>query len=148
MKKITTSLAVVLCSLLTTATVQAADNKAVIKHRQGVMEAIGGHFTAAYSSMGGMPAFNGNQVFHAESVARLAKIAVDVFPAGSGDGKTKAKSDVWDQPEDFKKAMDKFVTAADEFASASKSGDMAAYGAATKALGGSCKGCHDDFKDK
>lgn len=146
--KITKPLSIIVCTVLASGGAFAADNKSIIKHRQGIMEAIGGHFTAAYSSMGGMPAFNANQTFHAESVARLSKIAVDVFPAGSGDGKTKAKAEIWSNPEGFKKAMDKFVMAAEDFAAASKSGDMASYGAATKALGGSCKNCHDDFKDK
>ncbi|MEH6909645.1 MAG: cytochrome c [Oceanicoccus sp.] len=138
----------VLCALAIASAANAADTKSIIKHRQGIMEAIGGHFTAAYSSMGGMPEFNDNQVYHAESVARLSKIAVDVFPVGSGDGKTKANAAVWDNADDFKAKMDDFLIKADEFAAASKSGDMASYGAATKALGGSCKGCHDDFKDK
>lgn len=126
----------------------AADNKAVIKHRHGVMEAIGGHFSAALATMGGPEQFQGNHVFHAESLARLAKISVDIFPAGSDKGKTKAKSAIWEQPEEFAAAMDKFLLKADEFASASASGDLKAYGAAAKALGGSCKGCHDDFKKK
>ncbi len=146
--KITSLTSSVLCGLLIASAAHAADPKSVIKHRQGIMEAIGGHFTAAYSSMGALPEFNENQAYHAQSVAQLAKIAVDVFPAGSGEGKTKAKAAIWDNPDEFKVKMDEFVTKAEEFSDASTSGDMARYGAATKALGGSCKGCHDDFKDK
>lgn len=139
--------------LLTTITLAgaswaAADNKNIIKHRHGVMEAIGGHFSAALATMAGPEQFQDNQAFHAEAIARLAKISVDTFPAGSGKGKTKAKMAIWEQPEEFAAAMDKFLVKADEFASASTSGDMKAYGAAAKALGGSCKGCHDDFKKK
>lgn len=146
--KITTLTSVLLCSLLVATGAQAASNKSVIKHRQGIMEAIGGHFSAAFSSMRGMEQFDGNQSFHAESVARLAKISVDVFPAGSGDGKTKASAAIWEKPEAFRKAMDKFLLKADEFAAASKSNDIKTYAAAAKALGGTCKGCHDDFKEK
>lgn len=146
--KIKTLTAGVLCALVIASATNAADTKSIIKHRQGIMEAIGGHFTAAYSSMGSLPEFNENQVYHAESVAHLSKIAVDGFPAGSGDGKTKANAAVWDNADDFKDEMDDFLVKADEFAAASKSGDMAIYGAATKALGGTCKSCHDDFKDK
>ena len=126
----------------------AADTKDIIKHRVAVMEAIGGHFGATLSSMKDMRQFDGNQVFHAESVARLAKIAVDTFPAGSGDGKTKALPEIWEKPDAFTKAMDDFVAKAEEFAVAAKANDMKAYGGAAKALGQSCKGCHDDFKGK
>ncbi|MGK0499563.1 MAG: cytochrome c556 [Oceanicoccus sp.] len=147
MKKIMTIAAVSL--MLATSPLTVADNtKMVIKHRQGVMEAIGGHFGAAFSSMRGMDQFNTNQVFHAESLAALAKISADTFPAGSGDGKTKASADIWEKPEEFKKAMDEFVAKANTFAAASKADDLAAYGEAAKALGKSCKGCHDNFKEK
>ena len=124
----------------------ASDTKTIIKHREAVMEAVGGHFGAAFSTMRGMEQFDGNHVFHAESVARLAKIAVDIFPAGSGEGKTKALPAIWEKPEAFAKAMDDFVLKADAFAAAAKADDRKAYAAAAKELGGSCKGCHDDFK--
>ena len=145
-KTITASL--LLSTLALSGTLHAADNEAVIKHRVGVMEAIGGHFGAAFSSMRGMPQFNSNQVFHAESVARLATIAKDIFPEGSDKGKTKAKAAIWEQPEDFNKLMDDFILKAEAFATAAKANDLKAYGAAAKDLGGACKACHDDFKKK
>ena len=146
--KITTLTSILLCATLASSGVTAANNKSVIKHRQAVMEAIGGHFGAAFSTMRGMEQFDENQTFHAEAVARLAKISAKTYPAGSGEGKTKASAAIWENPEDFQKAMDKFLLKADEFAAAAKTKDLKVYGAAAKALGGSCKGCHDDFKEK
>lgn len=128
-------------------TTQAADVKAQIKHREATMEAIAGHFTAIMSTMKDPGEFAQDYQFHAESIARLSRIAAKTFPEGSDKGKTHAKSEIWDNPEKFKEAMETFQTRADAFADASKGDDPKAFAMAAKNLGGSCKGCHDDFKD-
>lgn len=129
-------------------TASFADNKAAIKHRQGVMEAIGGHFNASIGTLGGPEEFMPNHKFHAQSIAELAKISTKVFAPGTGEGKTKAKETIWTKPDEFKEKMDDFVTNANALALASNSSDMSGYVAAVKNLGKSCKGCHDDFKQK
>jgi len=122
------------------------DTKGEIKYRKSVMEAVGGH-------MGAMAAILRNQVhsdelaFHADAMAKLSKLVPNIFPEGSGEGKTEAKAEIWQDPEAFKAAMDKFVTAANGMSEVAASGDMKRIGPAIKALGGSCKGCHDDFQD-
>lgn len=128
-------------------TTLAADVKAQIKHREATMSAIAGHFTSIMSTVKDPGEFAQDYQFHAESIARLSRIAAKSFPEGSGEGKTDAKQEIWDNPEDFKKAMDTFQTRADAFAEASKGSDTRAFAMAAKELGGSCKGCHDDFKD-
>ena len=140
-------IALALAALLITPVASADDNKSIIKHREAIMEGIAGHFSAAYVTLKGMDDFKANRQFHAESLARLAKIAPQTFPKGSGDGKTEALAAVWEKPEAFKEAMDTFITRADEFAIASTQ-DEKSFGAAANALGKSCKGCHDDFKSK
>ena len=55
-----------------------ADSATIIKHRKGIMEAIGGHFTASFSTIRGGE-FSENQSYHAESIARLAKVAANTF---------------------------------------------------------------------
>lgn len=73
------------------------------------------------------------------------------FPAGSGpdDGiKTDALQTVWTKPEEFKQASVKFVEEAAKFDALAKAGDIAALGEGMKGLGGSCKGCHDQFREK
>ncbi len=124
----------------------AADVKSQIEHRQAIMEAIGGHFSAVFSTLKGPASEAANHQFHAETIARLAHMSRDVFPEGSDKGKTEAKADIWDKPDAFQEALDTFVTRADAFAAASKTGDRGELAKAAKNLGGSCKGCHDDFK--
>lgn len=72
------------------------------------------------------------------------------FPAGSGpaDGiKTDALQAIWEKPEEFKAAAAKFVEEAGKFDALAKAGDIAAIGEGMKGLGGSCKGCHDKFRE-
>lgn len=124
-----------------------ADAAAEIKYRAGVMEVVGGHMHSMVAILKGRTHMNDLDA-HAKAMANIALIVPTIFPEGSGEGKTEALAKIWEQPEEFKKAMDKFVNAANGFANATSSGDMSAVGPAIKELGGSCKGCHDDFKKK
>ena len=73
------------------------------------------------------------------------------FPAGSGpaDGiKTDALQTVWTKPEQFKQATTKFAEESATFNALAQAGDLAAIGGGMKSLGGSCKNCHDNFREK
>jgi cytochrome c556 len=124
-----------------------ADAAGEIKYRQGVMKVVGGHMASMGAVLRGRVHMSNLQM-HAQGMADIAKIVPEVFPAGSGDGKTEALPAIWEKPDEFKAGLDKFVKAANEMAVAAGSGDMQAIGPAIKALGGSCKGCHDDFKEE
>ena len=76
----------------------------------------------------------------------VSLLVPQVFPAGSGEGKTEALAAIWDEPAEFKIAMDRYVNAAAGMADAVASQDMGQVGPAIQALGKSCKGCHDDYK--
>ncbi len=72
------------------------------------------------------------------------------FPAGSGpaDGiKTDALQAIWEKPAEFKAETVKFATEAAKFQTLAQAGDVAAIGAGMKALGGTCKSCHDKFRE-
>jgi cytochrome c556 len=136
---------VVCLSLMLSAQLSFADAEADIKYRKAVMKVVGGH-------MAGMGTILRNGVhpddlaFHARGMANVAALVPNVFPAGSGEGKTEALPAIWEDEAAFKVAMDKFVTAANATGAAADTGDNQAIAATLKALGGSCKGCHDDYK--
>jgi cytochrome c556 len=71
---------------------------------------------------------------------------VALFPKGSKTGKTKAKPELWEKPDDFVKAAKSLGKAAGELAAAAKSGDDAAVGVKFKALGDTCTSCHKAFR--
>lgn len=82
----------------------------------------------------------------------LAARAVKVkghFPKGTGPEagvKTEALPAIWQRPADFNAAADRLVGAAKGFQVATATGDLAKIQAAAGAVGGACKGCHDNFR--
>lgn len=71
------------------------------------------------------------------------------FPAGSGvevAPKSEALPAIWEKPAEFQQATAKFVAESATFNTTAQGGDLAAIGAGMKALGGTCKGCHEQFR--
>lgn len=132
-------------SLILSSQFSFADAEADINYRKAVMKVVGGH-------MGGMAGILRGGVhadelaFHAKGMANVSAIVPGVFPAGSGEGKTDALPVIWEDEAGFKAAMDKFVTAAAAIGKAADTGDNGAIAGKLKALGGSCKNCHDNYK--
>ncbi|MBO6558335.1 MAG: cytochrome c [Pseudomonadales bacterium] len=122
-----------------------ADGKVETEYRQAVMKSIGGHMVSMGTILKNRVHFE-DLALHARGLAALAEVAPNVFPDGSQTEKSKSLDSVWEDPEGFKAAMDKFVSAAQDMSAAAESGDMSRVGPAIQALGGSCKGCHDDYK--
>lgn len=90
------------------------------------------------------------QASAATLVTASAKVAGH-FPKGTGPAsgvKTHALPAIWEKPADFSAAAAKFVAASKAFQVAAASGNMDQIKGAIPALGGSCKGCHDQFKAK
>jgi cytochrome c556 len=88
---------------------------------------------------------------NAATIDRLAPQVPNWFPAGTGPEtgvKTEARAEIWSKPEEFSAAATNFATAARQFNATAQTGDVAAIGAAMKQLGGSCKGCHDKFRNE
>lgn len=86
-----------------------------------------------------------------QSAARILKLAPELvswFPQGTGPdvGKTRAKAEIWQKPQDFATKSDNFLRAAEDFDSAAKSGDLGQIQASFAALGKSCKACHDPYR--
>ena len=127
--------------------VALADGEAEYKYREGVMNSAKGHIQSIAAIIKGQVHKNNLQI-HADGMVDVASIMPDVFPAGSQTDKSEALAAVWDNPDAFKEALDKFVSAANGMAAAAKTGEMGEIGPAIQALGGSCIGCHDDFRQE
>jgi cytochrome c556 len=140
--------AVVGGGVLVLAAAGAAADKAAIKYRQDVMDAVGGTMGAIVALAKQEVSHADHLALHARNMATLASVAPAVFPAGSGDGDTKALPAIWTRQDVFKERLDAFVAAAQGFDAVVASGDMSGFGAALNSLGQSCKSCHDDFKAK
>jgi|TARA_B100001939_G_scaffold16841_1_gene14071 cytochrome c556 len=115
-----------------------AERKANFKANAAAMKAInaalgGGDFDAA--------------ITQATTIADWARVMPDYFPENSDMGDTKARADIWMDFDGFKSRASANEKAALTLISTAKTGDVSATIGALKQLGGTCKSCHDNFKD-
>jgi cytochrome c556 len=71
------------------------------------------------------------------------------FPHGTGAEagvRTRARPDIWSNPDGFRHAGATFVVAARALNNAAQSGDIARVRAAFPAVPRACGGCHDNFR--
>ena len=148
MRKLMISLFVAIVFGAVAASVTA--NEATIKYRQGHLAAMGGHTNAVLQLFGETKIPAERMASHARALVKLthdleADLAA-MFPEGSGEGKTDALPKIWSDWEGFSEAAAKAKKAGDDVAAALDAQDNAAFGAAMKAMGGACKGCHKKFR--
>jgi cytochrome c556 len=83
-------------------------------------------------------------------IATLSSKALTWFPHGTGPelGKTGAKPEIWQQPQDFASKLHNFQAAAQAFNAAAKAGDLDATKGRYRELLGTCKACHDTYRSE
>ena len=84
----------------------------------------------------------------AGTIAGLAPMIPSWFPPGTGPdvGKTDARAEIWQKPDDFAAKAKAMNAAALAFQQAAQGSDLAAIRAAHGNLGKSCKACHDLYR--
>ncbi len=73
----------------------------------------------------------------------------NLFPEGSGRDAgwdTEALATIWEKPTEFTDARFKLMDETQKMVELAAAGDPAAVAEQVKALGGSCKNCHDSFR--
>ncbi len=127
----------------------ASAQPAIIKERRDNFEAIADAFKAVRGELEkGTPDLTLIAAKAGDINARAMKIEGH-FPAGTStaDGfKTEALPAIWEKPEEFKVASQKLVDESAKLMTLAAGGDAAAIGAQAMAMGGACKGCHDQFR--
>lgn len=127
----------------------ASEVPPVIKQRQENFKAIGGAFKAV----------RGELESDAPDFALIAAKAGDInaraqqipnhFPALTGVDEgydTEALAAIWKKPEEFKAAAAKLADESTKLATIAGGGSKDAVAAQAMAMGGACKGCHDQFR--
>ena len=102
-----------------------------------VIRAFQYHFTPKYS--------DGN--ISIETVSALWALLEKYFPEGSDVPPSKASSDIWNDPDGFKKAIKNFELASLELSMKSQNKNMDQTIASFRNLAGTCKGCHQKYKN-
>jgi cytochrome c556 len=121
----------------------------LVKQRQAAMTLIAKYF----GPLGGMA--QGRVPYNQQTVQRNAAI-LDVLKDTPWDGfhestkgvKSAALPAVYDKQAEVKQAIDRFTGEVGKLAQVSKSGDEAAVKAQIGAVGKTCGGCHDSFREK
>lgn len=131
------------------APIDPAKAKALMHTRHEGMETIGDEFKKLRREFGGASPNMAAVAASAATVDRLAKASNDWFPTGTGPdaGKTEAKAEIWQKPQDFAAKHAAFLKASASFNAAAKAGDMTAAKAAYGELGKTCKACHDPYRE-
>ena len=120
-----------------------------IKYRKASFVVTAAHFGRIGAMAQGKAPFDAKVAAEsADIVANMSKLPWAGFGEGTDVGETKAKPEIWKQGAKFKEAADKFQQEAAKLQVAAKGGKEADIKAAFTATEGTCKGCHDDFRNK
>ncbi len=129
---------------------QFAKPEDAIKYRQSAFSVMGTHM----GRLGAMA--NGKIPYDAKAAAEsanvldtLAKLPFAAFGHGTETGgNTKALPEIWKDGAKFKDASEKMAAAASKLNAAVKASGLDGLKAEFGSTGGTCKGCHDNFKAK
>ena len=123
---------------------------ALMKERHENYEKIGDAMKAISRELKGQSPDLGKVRAGAATIAQLAPQVPTWFPAGTGPdvGKTEARAEIWQKPEDFAAKAQSFREAASSFQTAAQGSDVAAIRSAHANLGKSCKACHDSYREE
>ena len=121
----------------------------LVKQRQAAMTLIGKYF----GPLGGMA--QGKVPYNAQVVQRnagfldnLSRMPWDGFDASTKGQKSRALPAVFDDSAKFKEAASRMENEVAKLYQVSRAGDEAAVKAQIGAVGKSCGGCHDNFREK
>ena len=84
----------------------------------------------------------------ANDIAESSQSIMELFPPGSGGGMSEASLKIWQQPSDFKKIKEDLKQAAQRLAQATSTGVPNVVIEQFRALGGTCKKCHQKYRVK
>ena len=120
----------------------------VMHERHEGMETIGKNFKTLHRELDASSPDVATVRAAASTIANLSKKASGWFPAGTGPdiGKTGAKPEIWQNPQDFAAKLSTFQKAAQVFNVAASGSDVNAMKARYADLAGTCKACHDKYR--
>lgn len=141
------ALAAVAATLSAPAAAQFAKAEDAIKYRQGALFVLGQHFGRLGAMAQGKIPFDAKAAQdNAEVVLNISKLPWAGFGPGTEGG--KAKPAIWKEQAKYKEHADKFEAEAVKLAAAAKTGNLDNLKAAFGDAAGTCKACHDAYRNK
>lgn len=123
----------------------------LVKQRQAAMTLQGKYFGPLGGMAQGRVPFDAKVVQrNADYLATLTQMPWDGFDPSTKDVtvKTAALQEIWSNPSKFKQAAERLQSEVGKLQSVAKGGDEGAIKAQIGAVGKSCGGCHDSFRQK
>jgi len=131
-----------------TASAQAKP-ETLVKQRQAAMTLQGKYFGPLAGMAQGKVPYNADTVaLNAALLDALSRMPWDGFTEATKDVKSAALPAIWSEGAKFKEAQDNFQKAVQALVAVSRGGDEAAQKAAIGAVGKTCGGCHQNFREK
>jgi cytochrome c556 len=126
---------------------QLSSADASIRHRKAAFTLMNTYFVRIYQATHGERQFNAAEVLeNARTVEMISKLPWAGFSAGSDHGNTKAKADIWLEPERFKQLADTMQERVVNLRVAAQGGDPQSIKAAFLKARESCQACHKTFR--
>ncbi len=126
-----------------------AKPEVLVKQRQAAMTLQGKYFGPLSAMAHGKAPFDATVVArNAGYLEALSRMPWDGFDASTKDVKSGTLPAAYSDAAKFKQAGENMQAAVDKLVAASKGKDEAATKAAIGAVGKTCGGCHDDFRQK
>lgn len=144
-----TAVALLLASAAATPALANDDDDAIVTHRQDVMVIAGAGMGALGCFMKGDCALDGKVLAAAaKSIAFSGELSQEAFedPADDAMVETTSLPAIWENWETFSGGLQAMTEAADALVSAALEADRSAMGPLMQKLGGTCKECHDNFR--
>ncbi len=123
----------------------------VVKFRKSLLQLVRSNMgPLGAMAKGNIPYDAGVMNVNAMRIEQLGLMMEDYFvkDTSSFDVSTKAKSEIWANFEDFSSKATDMVNAATALQEVALEEDEGSYRSAIGKLGGTCKACHDDYKEE
>jgi cytochrome c556 len=150
MKRSTTAVVVALAlGVAAGAALAQAKPETLVKQRQAVMTLQGKYLGPLAAMAQGKAPYNADIVKrNAAFLDNLSRMPWDTFDPSTKDVKSAALPAIWEQTDKFKEAASRLENEAHRLYTVAQSGDEAAVKAQIGAVGKSCGGCHESFRQK
>lgn len=149
--KVVASLAVAAAALAVAvpASAQFAKPEDAVKYRQSAMFIMGQNFGRIGAMVNGKAPYDpAAAATSADIVAEMAKLPWPGFHPSTDKLSQKAKSEIWSDAAKFKEASERLQNAAPKLAAAAKTNNMDTLKTAFQDTAGTCKNCHDNFRNQ
>lgn len=140
-------LATTALTLAAPASAQFAKTEDAVRYRKSTMFVMQQNFARVSAMAAGKTPFDAQLAADSASVAEyLSKLPWAAFGAGTDQGETRAKPEIWGESSRFKEYASKMQTEMARLAAATKTGNLDAIKTAASATGSACKACHDAYR--